>query len=99
ALEQHMTPAEQADHQPGQHRVLADDGLADLRAHRLERAPRVGVPGLVSGGHRVRTSPSRASISCPSATSAASSPGTGPYRMAWTAPGSRPVTAATAALT
>src|SRR6266568_3798789 len=99
-----MTPAEQADHQAGQDRVLADDGLADLGADGFERAPHIGVQGLVSGGlvfggHWVRTSPSRASMSCPSATSAASSRGAGPYRMSLTAPGSRPVSAATAAQT
>src|ERR1039457_2396255 len=94
-----MTPAEQADHQAGQYRALADDGLADLGADRFEPAPYVGVQGLVFGGHCVRTSPSSASISCPRATSAASSRGAGPYRMPRTAPGSRPVSAATAAHT
>jgi hypothetical protein len=31
-----MAAAEQADHQPGDHGVLADDGLADLRPHSFE---------------------------------------------------------------
>src|ERR1017187_1268754 len=140
-----MATAEQADDQAGNDRVLPDDSLADLGAHRLQRGPQGGgiLPrawdgsardggarardggarardggarawdarawgdepgrGLMFSGQWVCTSPrvsaSRVSISRASVTSAASSRGTGPNKVALIEAAWRPVLAATAAQT
>src|SRR5580692_6003255 len=44
AFQQHVALAQQRDQQPGDDRVLPDDCLADLGAHRAERGPRVDSP-------------------------------------------------------
>src|ERR1039457_3087458 len=133
-----MATAERADDQAGNDRVLPDDSLADLGAHRLQRDPQGGgiLPrawdgsardggargrdggaraweargwgdepgrGLMFGGQWVCTSPrvsaSRVSISRASVTSATSSRGMGPNKVALIEGAWRPVLAATAAQT